>query len=220
MMTGRNQSRRTLRTQNASPHIEVDFSTLQREAEQDVMNYMRRKGWLGSERSSLSTEKAYKALLKHLPEIIETVPDALWSRSVYRTLLLALRIVQHPYMRLEPEIGPVTNLILLAEQPSRLPPGLRPFVHGGNQVVEAALLALKAASILLNRPPIRKTVLGDLATLIRKRAHDSSRKLQHVMDEVAALLELESGDAVAKNQLTKRVNALNSMLRRGQERRL
>src|SRR5664280_1990691 len=111
---------------------------------------MRRKRWIASERSTPSTEGAYSVLLKHFPEIIETVPNALWSRSVYRTLLLALRIVQHPYMKLEPDTGPVTSLILLAEHPSRLPDWLEPIVRPGYPVVAAALPALKAAAVFLN----------------------------------------------------------------------
>lgn len=218
-MSRQNQSRPTPRHRNASFELEVDFNTLQREAEQDVLNYMRRKRWIASERSTLSTEGAYSVLLKHFPEIIETVPNALWSRSVYRTLLLALQIVQHPYMRLEPETGPVTDLILLADQASRLPARLRPFIRRGHQVVADASPALKAASVLLNRPPIRKTILRDLDALIKKRAHDSNRKLQQVLDEVAELLGFRGGDAVASNDRTKRANALEGMLRRGQTRR-
>lgn len=213
-----NQSTRTLREQNTSLQVEVDFSALHREAEQDVLKYMRRKEWLGRGESELSIAEASVLLLKHLPEIIQTVPNALCSSSVYRTLLWALQIVQHPYMKFEPETGPVTNLILLADQASRLPARTRPFVRRDDPVVAAALLALKAAAVFLNSPPIRKTVLGDLSDLVKKRARDSHRGSRLVMDEVAALLGYE-GSAVTTNHRTKRANSLNSMLRRGRMRR-
>jgi len=45
-MNRQNQSRPTPRQRNETFQFEVDFNTLQREAEQDVLKYMRHKRWI------------------------------------------------------------------------------------------------------------------------------------------------------------------------------
>ena len=127
-MNKRTRLRKTLPIRKNPAWMNADYRKLARNAETQVVHYMRRMRWIRPTQTNLTTERSRLVLLEHLPEVFAAVPDAFWSPAVHKALLNALLMIQYPHLELLPPDGQVTGLKVQSGNALRIHTRLRPFV--------------------------------------------------------------------------------------------